>query len=123
MYDNGFTSGILQLLLFFSIIPFFLILIISKWKIYKKAGKEGWESIIPIYSSYVLLKIAGKPGWWLFLFLIPLVNVIFYIMTIHALSKSFGKNEGFTIGLILLGFIFYPILAFSNATYTAPNQQ
>jgi len=122
MYNISSAMGIFELLIIFTIIPFFLLLIVSKWIIYKKAGKEGWESIIPIYSSYVLLKIAGKPGWWLFLFLIPLVNVIFYIMTIHALSKSFGKNEGFTIGLILLGFIFYPMLAFGNATYTDPNQ-
>ena len=36
------------------------------------------------------------------------------------LSKSFGKDEGFTAGLIFLGFIFYPILAFGAAKYLGP---
>jgi hypothetical protein len=36
------------------------------------------------------------------------------------LSKSFGKEEGFTIGLLLLGIVFYPILAFGDAKYLGP---
>jgi len=36
------------------------------------------------------------------------------------LSKSFGKTEGFTAGLVLLPFIFFPILAFGDARYLGP---
>jgi hypothetical protein len=36
------------------------------------------------------------------------------------LAKSFGKDIGFGIGLALLGFIFMPILAFSDARYVGP---
>ena len=36
------------------------------------------------------------------------------------LSKSFGKDEGFTVGMVLLGFIFIPILAFGDAKYLGP---
>jgi len=39
---------------------------------------------------------------------------------INLLSKSFGKDVGFTIGLILLPVIFYPILAFGDAKYIGP---
>jgi hypothetical protein len=42
------------------------------------------------------------------------------IYTMHLLSKSFGKEAGFTVGLILLGFVFYPILAFGDAEYQGP---
>ncbi len=38
----------------------------------------------------------------------------------NLLSLSFGKQVGFTLGLIFLSFIFYPILAFSNAEYIGP---
>jgi len=31
------------------------------------------------------------------------------------LSKSFGKDEAFTVGLILLGIVFLPILGFGSA--------
>jgi len=52
--------------------------------------------------------------------LIPGVNVIFSIWTTNLLSKSFGKNEAFTVGLIFLPFIFYPILGFGSAKYQGP---
>lgn len=90
------------------------------WKIFEKAGQPGWAAIIPIYNAIVLLKIVGKPVWWLFLFLIPFVNYVFIIWTYNMLSKSFGKSEGFTVGLVLLSFIFGPILAFGDAKYLGP---
>ena len=97
-----------------------LVMIIAYWKIFEKAGKPGWAILIPIYNLIVLLEIVGKPLWWIFLFLIPFVNIIFGIWVINLLSKSFGKNEGFTIGLLLLPFIFYPILGFGKAEYAGP---
>ena len=36
------------------------------------------------------------------------------------LSKLFNKEVGFALGLIFLPFIFYPLLAFGNATYVGP---
>jgi hypothetical protein len=36
------------------------------------------------------------------------------------LSKSFGKDEGFTVGLILLSPVFLPILGFGDARYLGP---
>ncbi len=98
----------------------FVVIIAANWKIYEKAGQPGWASIIPIYNIYVLLKIVGKPTWWLILMLIPVVNIVFAIWTINMLSKSFGKDEGFTIGLLLLGIVFYPLLGFGDAQYKGP---
>ena len=52
--------------------------------------------------------------------LIPFVNIIFVIWMINMVSKSFGKDEGFTAGLVFLGFIFWPILGFGSASYLGP---
>ena len=93
--------------------------IASVWKVYVKAGQPGWAAIIPIYNVYIILKIAGKPGWWLILFFIPLVNIIVAILAYVALAEKFGKGIGFAIGLLLLGIIFWPILAFGDAKYNA----
>ena len=98
-------------------ISYFSFFIASFWKIYEKAGKPGWTSIIPIYNVIVLLEIIKKPLWWIVLFIIPIVNIVIGIWTTNLLSKNFGKGEGFTIGLIFLPFIFYPILAFGDAQY------
>jgi hypothetical protein len=97
-----------------------ILMIISMWKIYVKAEKPGWASIVPIYQILVLLEIIGKPWWWLLLYLIPFVNIIFLIWTINLLSKSFGNGVGFTLGLLFLSVIFYPVLAFGGAKYQGP---
>ena len=97
-----------------------VVLIAAQWKIFEKAGQPGWACLIPIYNIYILLKIVGKPGWWLIMFIIPVVNFIFLIWTVNMLSKSFGKDEGFTVGLLLLGVVFYPILGFGDAAYQGP---
>jgi len=94
-----------------------LLLIVSMWKVFTKAGEPGWAAIIPIYNLIVLLKIAGKPAWWFILFLIPLVNFIVAIIVCIALARNFGKGTGFGLGLAFLGFIFFPILGFGDARY------
>jgi hypothetical protein len=97
------------------------LLIISLWIIYQKANKPGWAVIIPIYNVLVYLEIVKKPWWWLFLMMIPVVNIVIAILITHQLSLSFGKSAGFTIGLLFLPFIFYPILAFGDAKYQELN--
>jgi Family of unknown function (DUF5684) len=94
--------------------------IASMWKIYTKAGQPGWAAIIPIYNLVVLHQIVGKPIWWIILYFIPIVGIVIGIIVTHALSLSFGKGVGFTLGLIFLGFIFYPVLAWSDAQYLGP---
>jgi hypothetical protein len=96
------------------------LILASMWAIFAKAGKPGWAALIPIYNFIVLLEIVGKPWWWLLLMLIPILNVVFAVWTYNLLSKSFGKSEGFTVGLLLLSFIFLPILAFGEAQYKGP---
>jgi len=97
-----------------------VLLIVSMWKIYTKAQKPGWACLIPIYNLIVLLEIVGKPWWWLLLMLIPFVNIVFAIWMTNLLSKSFGHGAGFTIGLLVLSIIFYPILGLGSSIYTGP---
>lgn len=116
----GGIMAILFTLFMIMLIPLLLILI-SNWIIFTKAGKPGWASIIPIYNNIVQLEIVGKPWWWLFLLCIPFVNLVLAIMLLNLLSKSFGQGVGFTLGLIFLGFIFFPIMAFSSSIkYVGP---
>lgn len=111
---------ILLILMALIFIAMFIFLIVTQWKIFVKAGKPGWAAIIPFYNIIVLLEIVGKPTWWLVLLFIPLINIVFMIMIVNALSLSFGKDVGFTIGLLFLGIIFYPILAFGKDKYLGP---
>ncbi len=94
-----------------------VIMIVANWKIYTKAGKPGWASIVPFYNMYVMYEIAGMNGWMFLLTFIPIVNIVIQIMLYLNLAKKFGKSTGFAIGLILLNPIFLLLLAFGNAEY------
>jgi hypothetical protein len=94
-----------------------LLMVVSMWVIFVKAGHPGIFSIIPIVSLYFLLQIAGKPGWWMLLFFIPFLNIIAMFLVFIALAQSFGKGVLFGLGLIFLPFLFFPILAFGGAEH------
>ena len=84
---------------------------------FAKAGKRSWGAFIPIYNIIILLQIARRPFWWLFLSLIPVVNVVVAIVVSIDIARAFGKGPGFGWGLAFLGFIFFPILGFGSASY------
>lgn len=87
------------------------------WKTYEKAGEPGWAALIPFYNLWVLLRIAHKPGWWFIMFLIPLVNIVFGLLTFFTLSRKYGYPPVFGVGLLFLPFVFWPILGFSANRY------
>ena len=91
--------------------------IIAMWKIFQKAGKPGWHSIIPFLNMYDLMEIAGYNGWMFLLLFIPIANLVMIILSYVGLAKKFGKSTGFAIGLIFLSLIFECILAFGDAKY------
>ena len=100
-----------------------VVCIVGGWKMFVKAGKPGWGIIIPIYNVILLLEIAGRPIWWIILMLIPVVSLVVSFIVYIDVAKRFGKSAGFGVGLVLLGFIFMPILGFGDAVYQgAPAQ-
>jgi len=115
--DYSTTKGGLGPVFWICYFAVIVLLIAAIWKVFSKAGQPGWAAIIPIYNIYVMCKVAGRPGWWLLLMLIPLVNVIIAIILNVDIAKHFGKGIGFAIGMILLPFIFWPILGFGGAQY------
>ena len=102
-------------------IAFYVVIIVliiaAQWRIYEKAGKPGWACLIPFYNHWVLVEIIHKPTSWFWYMLIPFVNIYFGIAAVHALSKAFGKDVGFTLLMIFVPFVAYPMLAFGDAQY------
>lgn len=96
-----------------------LISMMAGWKIFVKAGIEGWKSLIPFYSAYVAItEVAKLPGWYFFIMFIPIVNFYFFIVILNKIAKSFGKGIPFTVGLVLLFPIFIMILGFDESKYS-----
>lgn len=114
---NYSASGQVSPVVWICYVAIMILLIAAMWKVFSKAGQPGWAILIPIYNLYVMCKIAGRPGWWLILMLIPFVNFIIAIILTVDIARNFGKGAGFAIGMLLLPFIFWPILGFGSAQY------
>ncbi len=95
-----------------------VVLIISMWKMFVKAGKPGWASIIPVYNFWVLCEMAFNNNimWFIFIF-IPFLNFVSMVAIMIGIAKTFGKSTGFAILTIFFYIITFPILAFGKAEY------
>ena len=118
------SAGFLSLFMGFGIALWFIMLaitivaIIGLWKVFTKAGKPGWHSIIPFLNMYDLMEIAGYNGWYFLIAFIPFVgSLAFAIMTAMGISKKFGQSTLFTVLLFLFTPIMYCVLGFGNYTY------
>ena len=121
---SGLTGALAAMGLFFWILSMALsiLMIVSLWKIFKKAGKPGWASIIPIYNIYIMCEIAEKEWWYVLLSCVPFANIYAMIVLYNGMAKRFGKSGGFVAGMILLPVIFFPILAFGKDAAIVNNQ-
>lgn len=105
------------------VLALIIIAIVGMWKVFEKAGHEGWKSLIPIYNIYMLTVIAGLPGWIFLLLLIPFINMFVVMFIRYKVAKAFGKSDGFGILVALLPFVGYLILGFGKENkYVGPEK-
>lgn len=113
----GIFAGFFTFFLILCILAWVVLVVIAEWKIFTKAGKEGWKALIPVYNAYTMLQILNMEPLLCFLTLIPGAKFMLGIVMNVKLAKSFGKGTGFAVGLILLEPIFEMILGFGDAKY------
>lgn len=114
--SDGVSGGLIALYVIVSL-AIAVLIIASVWKTFTKANQSGWPAIIPILNYCVIARISGREWWWGLLTLIPCVGFVVTIILLIDLAKAFGHGVGFAIGLILLPFIFFPILGFGSSQY------
>lgn len=114
--SSAAMTGLFMGIMIFSVV-LGLISIISYWKIFNKAGKPGWASLIPIYNYVVMLQIAQLSIVYLLLLIIPIANIFATFKINIEIAKKFGNSSSFGVGLALLPIIFAPLLAFSDNVY------
>ncbi|WP_433875723.1 DUF5684 domain-containing protein [Sinomonas atrocyanea] len=100
--------------------------------IFRKAGRPAWEAYVPFYNQYVLIThIVGRPAWWFWVilggtllsaipflgFLIAIGVFVLWIFVMNDLSKSFAKDNAWTVGLVLLPIVFLPLLGYGQYQY------
>lgn len=100
---------------------YFAVLFASLWKLFQKAGKPAWAGFVPGYNILVWLQITGKPWWWIFLFLVPGVNLLMFIVMNVNISIVLGQRE-FKDHVIMtfLPWMKIPQTVFANNSYVGP---
>ena len=96
----GLSIGLIIVLALFGI-AIAVLYVIGLWKLFKKAGKNGWEAIIPFYSTYVLVEISGL-NWWYFL--IAISGTICNILHIDGISYVTSIAS-----MVVMAFCYYNI--------------
>jgi signal peptidase I len=99
--------------------------IVGLWKLFEKAGRKGWEIIIPFYNFYIWLKIIKKPLWWYIFILTPFLNVFMLMLMIVELVKCFNKFSLFEQGAaVIFPFVYLPYIGFSEKeVYVHPDKR
>ncbi|MGA9271162.1 MAG: signal peptidase I, partial [Lutimonas sp.] len=80
---------------------------LGTWKLYVKAGRKAWESIVPIYNAIVLMQIINRPKWWVILLFIPIINLLMFPIVWIETIRSFGRNSRQDTWLVVLTLGFY----------------
>ena len=92
------------------------------FKLFTKAGEEGWKAWVPLYSEAIWCKIIGRPMWWSALLWIPIVGFFVGAGMLIDMAKSFRRfSFGASAASVAVPFIYFPILGMdANATYMGP---
>ncbi len=111
-----------------------IVVFISWWKIFEKAGEAGWKFLVPSYNAFIQGKIAvGKEFAWAYLVACILSAIIPYLAIValplwfylcFQLGKRFGKDLGFKILLcipIINFFCVYHLAFNESCVYRAKN--
>ncbi len=125
---------------------FLFIFLIALSKVFIKAGVQWWYAFIPVVNIFCLFKLARVSLLWLLLPVAPLLALTTFVVVSHsgwgtiivgfalfvtslvlgfiamlrvsvAVAKKFGHSGWFGVGLSVLPWLFYSVLAFNSSEY------
>ena len=104
--------------MFYTVLVILLILIhFGLWKMFVKAGRAGWEALIPFYRAYVITRLSGRKSWLVILLIVPIVNIFVGITLYLDFVKCFGKRSFLEhFGTIVLPFVVFPLWGTDKVT-------
>lgn len=124
MFESGHDAGTMASTVgMFGWLFILAIYFYFSFTMYKIALKTGWNSQawwawVPLLNSFLMLKCASKPMWWFLLFMIPIVNLIYFAIVWIEIAKATGNAPMWGIMMLLpiINFIAVGILAFSGGS-------
>lgn len=142
----GFLLGMFMWIMV-AVLVIAVITAVAKWQVFRKMGQPGWYALIPFWSDYAMtvgasgernlalaVAIVNGASWAVslaardssgsflasFSGLLFLASLVLTFVMCHHVSHAFGHGNGYMVGLVLLGFVFWPIIAFGSSAYRGP---
>ncbi|MGM5629817.1 signal peptidase I [Apibacter raozihei] len=115
---------LLQYYLLFAVVSN-LLYFATTWKLFQKAGKKAWQSLIPFYNIVITLQIIHRPWWWIFIVFIPIVGPIMCAVILVDFIRHFNRRTNTDALLVLLlSVIFLGYINYSPQTkYTGKEER
>ena len=139
MYSSDglmFIGGALLFLLVI-LMAILVLTIVGLWKLFKKAGRHGWEAIVPFYSNWVLVEISGLSWWYFFLiisssisvwlelesfkFVFNIANLVGTFFCYYNIAKKLHKDVGTAILMTIFPYVMFPLIGLSSKYQYDPN--
>lgn len=114
---GGAVVGAIFVVVFLIAAAGYVYMALALQTIAKKTNTENpWLAWIPIVNIILMLNVAKKPLWWIILCLVPLVNIVIFIIVWMAIAEARGKPNWWGILLIvpIVGIIVPGYLAWSD---------
>lgn len=122
-YESSANLALMSMLsAYFGVILFLsmiisVVMLIAYWKLFTKAGLEGWKSLIPIYNFYCIFRLVYGNGWKFLLLLIPFVNLVYVFVLPYKFAKCYDASTAIAVLNIFLPIVALCILAFGDSRY------
>ena len=94
------AGGFLMFFLVFALAMYVYVALALSTIAQKTNTENGWLAWIPIANVILMLNIARKPVWWIVLCLIPLVNLVIFIILWMAIAEA--RNKPSWWGVLML---------------------
>ena len=99
--------------------------LVASYKLYEKAGVEGWKCLIPFYNTYVATVEIAKLDviWFVLTFAAfipvigPIVALVANINIIYSICRRFTKESDLRVISTIFFGIFIFVFAFGNYKY------
>jgi len=104
--DSGAAAaalgGVFLLVMLAICAAFYIYVALALQTIAQKTNTEnGWLAWIPIVNIVLMCNIAKKPVWWIILCLIPLVNIVIFIILWMGIAEARNKPSWWGILMIV----------------------
>ena len=95
------AGGFMMFFLVFALAMYVYVALALSTIAQKTNTENGWLAWIPIANIILMLNIARKPSWWIVLCLIPLVNIVIFIVMWMGIAEARNKPSWWGVLMIV----------------------